>query len=75
MWKWIAHPLTPPLHPPLHIETTVPIQSLILHFSQTLTTLNLEGNEIGAQGAEHLANVLQQNKVRSFQPLCFPFNH
>ncbi len=35
-------------------------------FIQTLTTLNLGSNEIGDQGAEHLANALQQNKVTSF---------
>jgi hypothetical protein len=32
-------------------------------FVQTLTTLDLENNQIGPQGAEHLANALQQNKV------------
>ena len=33
-------------------------------FRQTLTTLHLKRNEIGDQGAKHLANALQQNKVR-----------
>jgi hypothetical protein len=37
----------------------------IIHtlFTQTLTTLNLWGNKIGPQGAQHLANALQINKV------------
>ncbi len=37
----------------------------IIHslFPQTLTTLNLQENRIGARGAEHLANALQQNEV------------
>jgi Ran GTPase-activating protein (RanGAP) involved in mRNA processing and transport len=33
------------------------------YFRQALTTIDLSGNEIGAKGAEHLANALQQNKV------------
>jgi hypothetical protein len=32
---------------------------------QTLTTLSLQGNKIGEQGAHHLANALQQNQVTS----------
>jgi hypothetical protein len=32
-------------------------------FSQALTTLDLSVNEIGPQGAQHLANALEQNKV------------
>ena len=39
------------------------IQPFIHYFSQTLTTLNLDYNQIGAEGAQHLANALQQNKV------------
>lgn len=35
------------------------------YFPQTLTKLNLYGNEIGNEGAKHLANALQQNKVTS----------
>jgi hypothetical protein len=31
--------------------------------TQTLTTLDLNSNKIGQQGAQHLANALQQNKV------------
>jgi hypothetical protein len=42
------------------------MQPFIHYFQQTLTTLVLFGNEIGAQGAEHLANALQQNRVTSF---------
>jgi len=38
--------------------------SNLLLFPQKLTTLNLRGNKIGAQGAEHLAKALQQNNVR-----------
>jgi Ran GTPase-activating protein (RanGAP) involved in mRNA processing and transport len=33
-------------------------------FVQTLTTLNLHGNKIGAEGAQHLAQALQNNTVR-----------
>ena len=39
-------------------------QSFIHLFPQTLITLDLGRNQIGDQGAEHLANALQQNKVR-----------
>ena len=35
-----------------------------LHFTQTLTTLNLEFNNIGAEGAQSLASALQWNTVR-----------
>lgn len=38
--------------------------SAILLF-QTLTALNLEGNQIGDQGAHYLATFLQQNRVFS----------
>jgi hypothetical protein len=31
---------------------------------QTLTTLNLESNEIGTEGARHMAHALQSNAVR-----------
>ena len=34
------------------------------HFTQTLTTLDLRWNKIGAEGAQHLASALQVNKVR-----------
>jgi hypothetical protein len=48
------------------LTTLLPIQSLIVHFLQTLTTLNLTGNQMGDQGAAHLANALKLNKVTSF---------
>jgi hypothetical protein len=32
---------------------------------QTFTALDLDGNHINEQKAQHLANALQQNKVRS----------
>ena len=35
------------------------------YFIQTLTTLDLRSNEIGAQGAQYLAEVLRQNTVKS----------
>jgi hypothetical protein len=37
----------------------------LYHSFQTLTTLKLVHNNIGAVGAQHLAYALQQNKVRS----------
>jgi hypothetical protein len=38
---------------------------LITHgSSQTLIFFDLDRNEIGDRGAEHLANALQQNKVK-----------
>ena len=42
-------------------------------FSQTLTTLNLTGNQIGRDGAESLANALQDNTVNLSFSLYFPF--
>ncbi len=51
------------------------IQPLIHYFPQTLTTLNLYGNEIGGQGAEHMANALRQNQVGRLTLLYFLFNH
>lgn len=37
---------------------------LFVHcFIQTLTTLNLAYNQIGAVGAQHLANALYKNQV------------
>src|SRR3984957_16149109 len=38
----------------------------ICTFSQTLTTLNLECNQIEDQGAQHLANALHNNTVNHF---------
>jgi hypothetical protein len=37
--------------------------------SKTLTTLNLESNEIGAEGAEALADVFRESKVNIFLSL------
>ncbi len=53
----IAHSTRLPMHLSIHLSP------------QTLTTLNLEMNEISTQGAEHLANALQQNVVRLLVPL------
>jgi hypothetical protein len=50
------------------------IQLFMWYFAQTLTTLDLSYNEIGAQGAEHLANALQQNKVTRFAQALLLFN-
>jgi hypothetical protein len=55
----IAHTTRLPMHPFIH------------PFPQTLVTLHLELNQIGDQGAKHLANALQQNKVRFLTPLDF----
>jgi hypothetical protein len=51
------------------------MQLFIHHLSQTLTTLNVYNNQIGDQGAEHLANALQQNKVTSLRQLHFLCNY
>jgi hypothetical protein len=45
------------------------------YFSQALTTLSLMGNEIGAQGAQHLGTALQENKVISLTRRYFQFQH
>jgi hypothetical protein len=39
------------------------ILSLTIYIIQTLTTLDVEWNQISNQGAQHLVNALQQNKV------------
>jgi hypothetical protein len=44
------------------------------YFPQALTTLDLNSNQIGDQGAEHLATALQQNKVTRLTPVFFLFN-
>ena len=38
---------------------------------KTLTKLNIIHNEIGAQGAFHLANALQRNQVKSIYKVPF----
>jgi hypothetical protein len=55
----------------MHYKTTrlerfAPYQShLNYHLSiQTLTTINLEDNNIGAEGAQYLAHSLQSNAVK-----------
>jgi Ran GTPase-activating protein (RanGAP) involved in mRNA processing and transport len=40
--------------------------SFTTYFTQTLTTLDLEGNQIGSEGTKYLANALQQNTVKLF---------
>jgi Ran GTPase-activating protein (RanGAP) involved in mRNA processing and transport len=37
---------------------------------QTLTILNLERNQIGGQGAQHLRDILRSNRVRKKQYFC-----
>ena len=39
------------------------LESLVLHFSQTLTKLNLHTNHIGHLGAQYLANALERHEV------------
>ena len=43
-------------------------------FIQTLTTLNLNGNEIGDQGAQAIGQALQTNKVTQTM-ILFNFYH
>ncbi len=45
------------------------------YFLQALTTLDISGNEIGVQGAKHLANALQQNKVTRLAQVLLLFNY
>ncbi len=52
----------------------LPTERLIDHISQTLTTLYLDRNQIGAQGAKYLANALEKNTVTSFTLFCFVSN-
>jgi hypothetical protein len=41
------------------------VSSQLLCFNtQTLTTPNLDGNQIGDEGAQHLAHALQSNAVK-----------
>jgi hypothetical protein len=51
------------------------MELFIHHLSQTLTTFDLGANQIGDQGAEHLANALQQNEVTSLRQLHFLWNY
>jgi hypothetical protein len=51
------------------------IQPLIHYLPQTLTTLNLSRNQIGDQGAEHMAIALRQNQVARLALIVFSFNH
>ena len=46
---------------------------LILYIKQTLSTLNLEKNKIGNQGAQHLINALQKNRVKF--SICYSICH
>jgi hypothetical protein len=55
-------------------DTGIPIQiHTFLVFTQTLTTLDLEKNGIGSQGAHDLANALKINKVTSILLLLIFF--
>jgi hypothetical protein len=53
----------------------LPIQSFIHYFSQTLTILDLSGNQILDQGVEHLAKALEHNQVIRLAVPYLPFNH
>jgi Ran GTPase-activating protein (RanGAP) involved in mRNA processing and transport len=60
------------------IETFLFLIQACTHYSlQTLTTIGLVGNQIGNEGAQYLANTLQQNKVAQLTSLVFsqPFTH
>ena len=41
------------------------------YFLQTLTTVDLSHNKMGAQGAQYLANALEQNEVSSVELFFF----
>jgi Ran GTPase-activating protein (RanGAP) involved in mRNA processing and transport len=43
------------------------------HLIQTLTTLSLRGNNIGVEGAQHLAHAIKNNMVRqaSFSSIVY----
>ena len=44
---------------------------LTYYLTQTLTTIDLSHNGIGVQGAEYLANALEENEVTQLSPLFF----
>jgi hypothetical protein len=44
-------------------------------FTQTLTTLNLENNQIGAVGAQNLADALQNNMVTLILSSSISYTH
>ena len=46
------------------LRLSISSRTYYLRFTQTLTSLNLESNKIGIQGAEHLASALRVNRVR-----------
>ena len=49
------------------IDDEVPPDLLCPPSSQTLTTLHLQGNDIGAAGAQHLGEALRVNQVRHWR--------
>ena len=55
--------------------TSLSIDLFIHSCAQILTTLDLEGNSIGTEGAEHLVNALQQNQVTSLTLLYLSVNY
>jgi hypothetical protein len=57
--KWLKHCTT------IWWDTGYPVRFHIHHYTsiQTLTTLILHNNEIGAEGAQHLAHALHNNTV------------
>jgi hypothetical protein len=54
--------------------TLFPIQPFIQYFQQTLITLDLSDSQIDPQGAKHLANALQKNKVTRLALIYFHSN-
>lgn len=54
-------------------QSNIPSYTTIysLNSTQTLTTLMLHENRIGAQGAQYLANALQQNTVIRLNTFLF----
>ena len=49
-----------------------PIYNLSKQFTKLMPVFF---NEIGSEGAQHLATALQQNEVTQTEPLYFPLNH
>jgi hypothetical protein len=58
----------------IHIGRLI-LQLYTHYFTQTLTTLDLSSNQIGAVGAQHLADALQHNTVTLILSSSISYTH